>query len=177
MSFAVISYQLNMVKLAIVIIHNKGDVGNVAQINTLKPFITKITDINTQYDEGGNPVGTFETYHYEIKNLPIQHELKFYQIVPFGVTPPSNFYDIDSHNVLYRKGDEDKTGDHPQFFNWGVKRGTDYGADYVIYLPDVTQFTKNKLQTLLSQLTLNISSQTTTWCKVGTVNFVKGGYK
>jgi hypothetical protein len=166
-----------MIKLAIVIVHNKGDVGNIAQIETLKPLITQITDVNTQYDVNGKAIGTYNIYHYEVAGLSIPHELKLYQVVPYGVKEPSNFYDIDSHNVLYRKGDEDKTGDHPQFFNWGVKRGTDYGADYVIYLPDVSQFTKIKLQTLLSQVTPNTTSQTASWCKVATVNFVEGGYK
>jgi hypothetical protein len=163
--------------LAIVIVHNKGDIGNQAQIEALKPFITKITDVNTQYDEQGKAIGTFDTYHYEVTGLSIPHTLRLYQVVPYGVKESSNFYDIDSHNVLYRKGDEDKTGDHPQFFNWGVKRGTDYGADYVIYLPDISKFTKNKLQTLLGQITLNTSLQITSWCKVATVNFVKVGFK
>jgi len=38
------------------------------------------------------------------------------------------------------KYDENKIGSHPRFFNWGLKRGTDYGADVVIYLDDVSKF-------------------------------------
>lgn len=133
--------------LAIVLTHNLGDQGNFDQIETLKPLITKITDQNV--DSDGNP---FETYHYELTGISQLHELRLYQIVPFGVTEPSNFNDIDSHNVIYRKGDEDKTGDHPRFFNWGLKRATDYGADVVIHLDDPTTFSVKDIDSQLPQL-------------------------
>lgn len=121
--------------LAIVLVHNKGDQGNFDQIETLKPLITKITEQNV--DEEGN---SFETYHYELQGISQPHELRLYQIIPFGVKEPTNFNDIDSHNVIYRKGDEDKVGDHPRFYNWGLKRSTDYGADYTYIIQDVSQF-------------------------------------
>lgn len=124
--------------LAVVIVHNKGDVENAAQIEALKPLIEKQTETHDEFNESGEVVGQFETYYYTIKGLP-GHEVKFYQIVPFGVTKPANFDAIDSHKVMYGKGDEDKTGDHPRFFNWGLKRATDYGADIVIHLDDYTK--------------------------------------
>lgn len=125
-------------KLAIVLIHNKGNLGNTLQIEVLKPLIEKQTVLHSgQVDFKGNTIPDFETYYYTIKGLTIPHEAKFYQIVPFGVNPPTNLYDIDSYKVFYGKGDEDKVGDHPRFFNWGLKRGTDYEADIVLQLDDV----------------------------------------
>lgn len=135
-------------KLAIVLTHNKGDQGNFDQIETLKPLITKITEQNV--DNEGNP---FETYHYELTGISQPHELRLYQIIPFGVTEPSNFNDIDSHNVIYRLGDEDKTGDHPRFFNWGLKRATDYGVDVVIHVDDDKSFSVKDINSQLPKLT------------------------
>lgn len=140
-----------MLKLAITLTHNKSDQANIDQIEALKPLIKRITDTHTEYDSDGNAVGTFDTYHYELKGLGLPHELRCYQIVPYGVTPPPNFYDIDSHNVLYRAGDEDKTGDHPRFFNWGLKRATDYGAEAVIHLENVGKFNIHDLPFKLTQ--------------------------
>lgn len=133
--------------LAIVLVHNKGDQGNFDQIETLKPLINKITEQNV--DDEGN---SFETYHYELQGISQPHELRLYQIIPFGVKEPSNFNDIDSYNVIYRKGDEDKTGDHPRFFNWGLKRATDYGADVVIHVDDPTTFSVKDINSQLPQL-------------------------
>lgn len=158
--------------IAIVITHNKGDLANQAQIESIKGLVTRITDINTDPESGE----TFETYHYEINNLGVPHELRIYQIVPFGVNVPPNFYELDSHNVLYRAGDEDKTGDHPRFFNWGMKRGTDYGAEVVIHLEDVSKLDFKKLLPKLQKL--SDQADKTEYvedaaCKVGTVKLLK----
>jgi hypothetical protein len=121
--------------IGIVITHNKVD--NAAQIEALKPLIEKQTEQHNGLDEDGNEI-IWETYYYTIKGL--EHKVKFYQIIPYGVTPPANLDEIDSHKVFYGEGDEDKTGDHPRFFNWGLKRATDYGADFVVHLKDYTKF-------------------------------------
>jgi hypothetical protein len=140
-------------KLAIVLVINKGDIGNENQIEALKPLIEKQTIIHSgQLDFEGNVIPDFETYYYTIKDLTISHEAKFYQIVPFGVNPPTNLYDIDSYKVFYSKGDEDKIENHPRFFNWGLKRGTDYGADIAIYLEDYTKLSIDNLIFYLNTL-------------------------
>ena len=126
-------------KIALVIVHNKTNQENFNQIEAIKPLINKITDTNNEFDDQGNIIGTFNTYHYELVGISVTHEARFFQIIPFGVTSPTNLYDIDSHNVIYRLGDEDKTGDHSRFFNWGMKRATDYGAEVVVYIDDYTQ--------------------------------------
>lgn len=139
-------------KIAITLVHNKIPQENEAQIEFLKPLIVKNTFPIPIYDQEGNKVGQDEGYYYSIKDLDVPHEASFFQIVPFGVTPPPNLYHIDSHKVFYAKGDEDKTGDHPRFFNWGLKRGTDYGADISIYLDDPKKMNLKDLPFYLNSL-------------------------
>lgn len=163
-------------KLAIVIVHNKDDQKNFDQIEFIKSLIVKVTDVNNEYDDDGQIIGTYDTYHYEIKDSDIYSQVSIYQIFPFGVTPPSNKNDISSHNVYYGEGDEDKVGDHPLFFNWGVKRGTDYGADVVIYLEDHVTFDIESLYPDLEKL--NDVSDTTEYienssCKIVSFKLLK----
>lgn len=123
--------------LAIVLTHNKPD--NSKQIEDLASLIED--NRTPEVDKEGNPTGRMDKNgeiitrhtHYNLKGLP-EHEVKFYQIVPFGVERPANMNLIDSHNVIYGKGDEDKVRNHKRFFNWGLKRATDYGADLVLHL-------------------------------------------
>ena len=124
--------------LAIILVHNKSTSENIAQIDTIKSLLTEITDGPFINEETGE---TWTTIHHEIIGLGFPHQVKVYQVIPFGVTPPSNIYDINSGGLVqYGKGDEDKVGKHPRFFNWGLKRGTDYGADIVIYLDNYKKF-------------------------------------
>jgi hypothetical protein len=138
-----------MVRLAIILIFNKGDAINQAQIETLKQGITKVTDPHDELDENGNVVGIVNTYHYEITNLGVEHELRFYFVLPQGVSKPSNWNDIDAWRVEFGP---DQPSHTRRFFNWAIKRSVDHGADAVIYIDDHTQLTlarlKNALQTL-----------------------------
>ena len=142
--------------LSITLVHNKTDVENEAQIEALLPLVVKVTTQQQQdtYNDQGEVIGqeTVDIHHYELKGLNIPHQARFYQIVPFGVTPPPNLYALDSYKVFYGKGDEDKTGDHPRFFNWGLKRGTDHGAEISLYLEDASKFDVSKLITKLQRL-------------------------
>jgi len=132
-----------MANIAIVLTHNKSSKENFNQIEAIKPLVKRITDTNEGEDEEGNPT-TFDTYHYEMEGLN-GYEVRFFQIVPFGVDRPENMNDIDSHNVIYGLGDEDKVADHPRFFNWGLKRATDYGAEAVIHVEDYKKFSVTDL--------------------------------
>lgn len=166
-----------MRQIAITLIHNKAN--NKAQIESLLPLIEKHTEIHEEevrdrtvteeeekyLDEFGveqvrmvtkevlsEPyTATFETYYYTLKGLP-EYNVKFYQIVPYGVEKPSNIHLIDSHNVFYGEGDEDKIGDHPRFFNWAIKRGTDMGAEVVLYMDDVKKLSIDDLAVELNTL-------------------------
>lgn len=165
--------------ISICLIHNKSDKENKKQIDALLPLIEKhtqdyeeevqdrtVTEVEEEYidDEGvtqtrmvtqevlGKPyTATFQSHYYTLQGLP-DYEVKFFQIIPFGVTPPPNLDQIDSHKVWYGEGDSDKQGDHPRFFNWAVKRGTDYGAEIVLYMDDVKKLSIDDLAIELNTL-------------------------
>lgn len=166
-----------MRQIAITLIHNKAN--NEAQIESLLPLIEKHTEIHEEevrdrtvteeeekyLDEFGveqvrmvtkevlsEPyTATFETYYYTLKGLP-EYSVKFYQIVPYGVERPANMHLIDSHNVFYGEGDEDKMGDHPRFINWAVKRGTDQGAEVALVIENANKFNIDDLAIELNTL-------------------------
>lgn len=139
-----------MVNIAIVLTHNKGDTGNAAQISTLKSLLTEVVDGPFTNPETGE---TWTTIHHELIGLPFPHSVKVYQVIPFGVTPPPNRNEVNSGGmVYYRAGDEDKIGDHPRFFNWGLKRGTDNGAEVVVHLEDVSKLVTEDLAVQLNTI-------------------------
>lgn len=168
-----------MIAVAITLVHNKSDKENEKQIDALLPLIEKhtqdheeevqdrtVTEVEEEYidDEGvtqtrmvtqevlGKPyTATFQSHYYTLQGLP-DYEVKFFQIIPFGVTPPPNLDQINSHKVWYGEGDSDKQGDHPRFFNWAVKRGTDYGAEIVLYMDDVKKLSIDDLAIELNTL-------------------------
>lgn len=160
-----------MLKLAVTLLHDKSDSENEAQIDTILGLVERITDTHTNPDTGES----FDTYHYEIKGLGIPHEVRFYHIVPFGKNRPSNMDQLDGHKVIY--GPEFQMGEKT-FFNWGLKRGTDHGAEVSIYVEDLS---KVDFKALLPQLQDVASKQTTTeflqrtGCKIANVEYMKKG--
>ena len=147
--------------IALVLVHNKSNVENNQQIENLKSKLTEIRVDSFFNDENGNQIPTIDPEtgiqkthldHYILTGLPVEHQIKVFQIIPFGVEPPANLYTIDSHKVFYGVGDEDKVGNHPRFFNWGLKRGTDYGADIALYIDDMNKFVPQKLIPLIQTL-------------------------
>lgn len=134
-------------KIAITLIHNKSNIENEAQITTLKSLLTEVVD-GPFIDPSTGEIWT--TIHHELIGLDIPHEIKVYQVIPYGITPPVNRGDVQSGNVVYfGAGDEDKVGNHPRFFNWGIKRGTDNGAEINIYLEDISKFNIQSLKVKL----------------------------
>lgn len=163
-----------MIRLALVLIHNKSDLDNQAQITAVKNLTTEVVDGPFLNEETGE---TWTTIHHEIIGLPFPHEVKVYQVIPFGVEPPTNRYEINSGGLVqYGKGDEDKVGDHPRFFNWGLKRGTDYGADIVVSLEDFKKFSVDDLAVYLNTL-IDPDDKTEfaedTSVKIGTLKLLK----
>ena len=137
-------------KLAIILVHNKSDLENQAQITALKSLLTEVVDGPFLNEETGE---TWTTIHHEIIGLDIPHEVRVYQVIPFGVEAPTNRYEVNSGGIVYyEKGDEDKKGDHPRFFNWGLKRGTDNGADISIYVENIKKFNIEDLTIQLNSL-------------------------
>lgn len=138
--------------LAIILTHNKSDQENIDQITNLRSLLTDVPVEFNEYDEEGNVIGQFTKVHHEI-GLPFPHEVKVYQVIPFGVTPPPNRYEVNSGGlVYYGAGDEDKTGDHPRFFNWGLKRGTDGGGEVVVHIEDIKKFSVDDLAIQLNSV-------------------------
>lgn len=123
-----------MLKIAITLVHKYSDSENEAQILGILDLVERVTDTHEEFDSDGNSLGFFDTYHYEITGLGIPHEVRFYHVVPYGVTPPSNLDWLDGHKVYY--GPEYQMNEKT-FFDWGLKRGTDHGADVSLYVEDV----------------------------------------
>lgn len=151
--------------IAIVLTHNKGDKANSQQVDTLKTLLQEVLVplFNTKTNDKGESVEVpildeqgiqkqgFS--HYILTDLPLPHTVKVYQIIPFGVIPPPNRYEVNSGGlVYYGKGDEDKVGDHPRFWNWGLKRGTDGGGEVVVQIEDMKKFDVDDLAVELNSL-------------------------
>lgn len=139
--------------IALTLVHNKSDLENQAQIDSIKSLTHAVENIHDEFNEKGEIVGQYSTFHQEFKDLDIEHEVKVYQVIPFGVTPPPNRYEINTGGIVeYGLGDEDKTGEHPRFFNWGLKRGTDNGAEISIYIEDVSSLNPKSLKATFQKL-------------------------
>lgn len=135
-----------MLQIAIVLTNNKSDEENIAQIEFFKPLIEKQIEYHPEVtDPRGKVYEAYDTYYYTIKGFVLPHEVHFYQIFPFSVKLPANKDDIDSYKVYYGAGDEDKTGDHSRFYNWGLKRATDYGAEIVVHVDNYKDFSVDDL--------------------------------
>jgi hypothetical protein len=131
-----------VLKIALGLVHNKNTaLANHQQIQNLLPMVVTNTE----------PV-TLRKY-YTLSGVTMEHEAIFFQVVPFGVTPPNNLSDLDSYKVFYGNNDTDKTGDHARFFNWLFKRGTDYGADVVLYVRFPSLFGAVDLDLRLARIT------------------------
>lgn len=141
--------------ISIVLTHNKGARGNEEQIRKMISMVDDhdILGMVDDVDDEGNKITEERRvgHYYTLKDLP-DHHVKFLHIVPFGVERPSNMDELDGHKVLYGKGDEDKTGDHPRFYNWGLKRGTDLGGDVVLHIDNVSRFKPAQFSEKLGRL-------------------------
>lgn len=146
--------------IAIVIVHNQSNEDNEAQIDALNNMLQK--QIETVTDAYGNTSTGF--VGYKLKTLKIDHWVKVYQIIPYQpentrepyeAIKPSNMGILYSHNVIYGKGDEQMTGKHPRFINWGCKRSFDYGADIVFHIKDYKLLTVDNLQNMAKELIEN----------------------
>jgi hypothetical protein len=101
------------------------------------------------------------------------HRVRFYQVVPFGVTSPENVDAINSQKVWYRARDEDKVNDHPRFYNWGLERGTDYGAEAVVHITDPVTYTTADLEIHLATLRNSMVFREPIWGKVTALRLLR----
>lgn len=193
-----------MLKLAITLLHNKSDAENEAQISTILGLVDRHTtestemvrdrifkdvEVTTTDPETGEEVitteqqeslgeeyqATFYTYYYTFKDFGIPHEVRFYHVVPHGVNRPANLDELDGQKVIY--GDDfpmvEKT-----FFDWGLKRGTDHGAEVSIFVEDLSKLNFKslipKLQYISDKNDPRSFSQET-GAKIASVEYMKKG--
>jgi len=143
------------VLLALGLIHNKSNLGNRQQINTLTAVVERhVLDLAGQeFDPSVQDNVDISRVYYTIAGLSVPHEASFFQAIPTGVNPPNNLYNLDSYKVFYSPNDNaDKVGQHPRFWNWALKRGFDYGADISCVITDHTLFTVAGLQLQIGRL-------------------------
>jgi hypothetical protein len=166
--------------LAITLVHNKTPQENEVQIAF---SASRVTAVFVPFDD---PEATKQAFsHYEINGLNTPHSVQFFHVVPFQpenqsepyvAVRPSNMNLLRGNCVEYGRGDEDKVGTHPRFFNWGLKRGTDYGADISLYLdlPENLNIgrLKNELLTLIDENDLTEFIEDS-FGKLGTLKLLK----
>lgn len=136
-----------MLHLALGLIHNRSTAANRNQITAIAALV------ETHYEPPGSTDEDYESRYYTIIGLPVEHRALFYQAVPFGVNVPNNMHTLNSHNVYYGAGDENKTSTHPRFRNWSIKRACDHGADIAALVTDHAQFTVAGLALQIARLT------------------------
>ena len=132
--------------LAICLIHNRTALQNRGQITAIADLVV------SNYLPLGSTSEEYDERYYTIAGLAVPHVTKFYQVLPFGVNRPNNMETLDSHNVIYGARDENKTGTHPRFRNWSIKRACDHGADVVALVTDHAQFTVAGLTLQIARL-------------------------
>jgi hypothetical protein len=143
-----------MIYISLGLIHNKSGNGNRRQIEDLLAVgITRHhADANRIEFNPSTQAGDIVYDWYTFDGLAVEHEVSFFQVIPFGVNEPNNLYTLNSRKVFYGNGDNDKVGTHPRFHNWGLKRAFDHGANVAGIITDVGQFTIAGLQFQLNRL-------------------------
>ena len=156
-----------MLRLALGLVHNKANnAANRAQITNLAALV-----VATQVTNPDVP-GAF-TWSYSLSGVTVEHTAIFFQVVPFGVTRPTNMGLLPSYNVIYGQGDNDKTADHSRFFNWLFKRGCDYGADVVFYVRFPSLIDAADINAALARLTTTRVFLERAWGKMASVQLLQ----
>ena len=130
------------VSLAIVLTHNKGNTGNAAQI-TFVQNRTQVLLFDTGQSDPENPGETIKISYRVISALARPHELLCLQIVPQGVLVPLAIDSLEPCIKVYYGPDQ--PSHTRRYFNWGLKRATDYGSEIVAFLEGTSTFTVDDL--------------------------------
>jgi hypothetical protein len=160
--------------IAVTVVHNKTNAENEAQIQALLALVDTIPTTVTWdiTDDEGIVTGQDSAvlYHYQFKNVAQEHRVIFFQVVPHGVTQPPSYPELlkadGCGGVMY--GPEDAQRGLPRFFNWGLKRGVDRGADIAIFLIDAADLTALKLKNALLDLKENSGYVERPWGRIVT---------
>jgi hypothetical protein len=158
---------MTRLKLAVVLTHDKGDVANQAQVTAInnlvelhdeqivldgEPQFLKDAEGELILDEDGNPIPLMDRW-LAFKGVVRPHEVLLFQIVPAGVREPSDLITLPDGTqatstrwfagVFYSA--TDKHDQDQGWFNWGLKRATDYGAEFVLFVDGVRAFDPRSL--------------------------------
>jgi len=100
--------------------------------------------------EDGNPVYVQRAYRV-FPGLARRHEIVCFQVVPQRTRRPANMDAVEpSIKVIFNEGGvNDQPSNVRRFFNWGLKRATDYGADVVLFLDNAAGFSEGDAETVL----------------------------
>jgi hypothetical protein len=132
--------------IAFVLVHDGTNLSNRQQIQALS------TLIETHADNLGNDPDTGEPVidrYYTILGVTPSHRAIFLQVIPQGVQVPNNLRLIDSYNVYYGA---DQPSHNRRFFNWGIKRAIELGADAVALIQNVSLLTAVDIDLTLANL-------------------------
>lgn len=146
-------------RIVFVLVHNKGNQGNIDQINTLSSLLTKVSYTEEIRDDNGNVIESIQVSYYEFNDSTTTHHAYVCQVVPYGVTLPTNLYDLESRVVFYGNNDQDKTGEHPRFLNWGLKKGAEHRTNAIIYIKNANQLTASSLDNELDLIDTALLSE------------------
>src|SRR3972149_6402119 len=129
-------------RVALVLIHDKGVIRNATEIAFVQNR-TAVRYLDTGLPDPENPTETIKYAYRVIPALARPHELVCFQAVPQGVNIPANIETIEpSFKVYYGP---DQPSQQRRFFNWGLKRATDYGAEAVAFLDRTSGFSAGDL--------------------------------
>lgn len=121
--------------IALILVHDKGALGNATQV-------TELTALLTPESPGSNI--------YTISDS--DHRFILIEIVPKDVTPPSHSL-LFTRRVIYGN---DRPGTDGNFFNFGLSRGIDYlYADAAIYIENATTLSRVTIEASLAKLKEN----------------------
>jgi len=155
----------NATMIGCVLVHNKTAAQNRAQIAAM----LTLTEVRQwqPVDEAGNRIPFMDgdvplrddagniilsSYDYRVfRGLARPHEVFIWQIIPVGVTPPSNLGLLNSHKVFYSAQDT-PAGVGPKHWNWALSRPLAYeGADLVLHVTAPANLTAAKMALALGR--------------------------
>lgn len=121
-----------MPRIAVVVVHNKSDAANTQQCADIIAVAVPVALDPNAFTVTGVANSFFTAY----------------QIVPNGVTRPSNMNQVPSYRTLLYRA----TATSGRMWNWSVRRGIDDGADAVAYLSTTAQFTATTINAAMAKM-------------------------
>ncbi len=141
-----------------VLVHNKTDKENQAQVDELFSKVTLNKQIIPQFDENGKQLEDAVQEFYTYNDIKEEHEVRFYHMIPFGFTPPSNIDLLNGESVLYCAQNP-----NPDLKTNGSSRIVQLGADYCTLISDPATFQPDTINTDVKQFSPTDKRVTEDW--------------